>query len=218
MVERMNSVVSQTVRCLLHDIGNPKDWEKTLPTVELVINSLRNQSTGFSPFYLNYGYEIVTPIQLIKGDEEIKTESIGSFVSRVKSDWELARENLKKSVDLQAKYYNKKHRDIEFGVGELVLLSTRNLKMKGIPEKLKKRFVGPSKLKNGLDNRPINSHYLRIGRFIPCFISLYLKVGMLQVFRKKKKFQQMMTSSSKNHTTKSKRSYGGGRSREAGRF
>ena len=98
----MNSVISQTVRCLLHDIGNPKDWEKTLP-VELVINSLQNQSTGFSPFYLNYGYEPVTPIQLLKGDEEIKTESIGSFVSRVKSDWELAQENLKKSVDLQAK-------------------------------------------------------------------------------------------------------------------
>ena len=33
VVERMNSIVSQTVRCLLHDIGNPKDGEKTLPTV-----------------------------------------------------------------------------------------------------------------------------------------------------------------------------------------
>ena len=78
--------------------------------------------------------------------KEVKTESIGSFVRRVKSDWELARENLKKSVDLQAKYYNRKHRDIKLNVGELVLLSTRNLKMKGIPEKLKKRFVGPFKI------------------------------------------------------------------------
>ena len=101
--------------------------------MELVINSIPNQSTGFSPFYLNYGYEPVTPIQLLKGDEEVKTENIGSFVSRVKSDWERARENLKKLVDLQAKYYNKKHRDIEFDTGELVLLSTQNLKMKGIP-------------------------------------------------------------------------------------
>ena len=130
----MNSVVSQTIRCLLHDIGNRKDWEKTLPTVELVINLLPNQSTGFSPFYLNYGYELVTPIQLLKDDEEVKIESVGFFVRRVKSDWELARENVKKSVDLQAKYYNKKHRDIEFNVGELVLLSTRNLRMKGIPK------------------------------------------------------------------------------------
>ena len=114
--------------------------------MELVINSLPNQSTGFSQFYLNYGSEPVILIQLLKGDEEIKTESIGSFVSRVKSDWELARENLKRSIDLQAKYYNKKHRDLEFEVGELVLLSTRNLKMKGILEKLKKRFVGPFKI------------------------------------------------------------------------
>ena len=96
----MNSVVSQIVRCLLHDRGNPKDWEKTLPTVELVINSLPNQSTGFSPFYLNYGYEPVTPIQLLKGDEESRTESVGSFVRRVTSDWELVKENLKRSVDL----------------------------------------------------------------------------------------------------------------------
>ena len=81
-VERMNSVVIQTVRCLLHDRGNRKDWGKTLPTIELVINLLPNQSTGFSPFYWNYGYEPVTPIQLLKGDEEIKTKSVGSIGRR----------------------------------------------------------------------------------------------------------------------------------------
>ena len=31
-----------------------KKWEILLPTVELVINSLPNSSTGFSPFFLNY--------------------------------------------------------------------------------------------------------------------------------------------------------------------
>ena len=49
-------------------------------------------------------------------------------------------------MDLQAKYYNKKHRNVEFDAGELVLLSTRNLKMKGTQEKLKKRFAGPFKI------------------------------------------------------------------------
>ena len=79
----------------------------------------------------------------MKGNEEIKTESIGSFVQRITSDWELAKQNLKRSVDLQAKYYDKNHRDVEFAEGELVLLSSRNLKMKGIPEKLTKKIVGP---------------------------------------------------------------------------
>ena len=68
---------------------------------------------------------------------------MASFVQRVASDWKLARENLDRSVRLQAKYYDKKHRDVGYKVGDLVLLSTRNLKLKGTPGKLQKRFVGP---------------------------------------------------------------------------
>ena len=49
----------------VRDLGN-----SLLPTVEMVINSLPNQSTGFSPFFLNYGHEPVTPIQLLKAMNE----------------------------------------------------------------------------------------------------------------------------------------------------
>ena len=114
-----------------------------LPTMELVINSLPNSTTGFSPFYLNYGYEPITPIELIWGDELAKAETVASFIQRVASDWKLARENLDRSVHLQAKYYDKKHRDVGYKVGDLVLLSTHNLKLKGTPRKLQKLFVGP---------------------------------------------------------------------------
>ena len=90
---------------------------------------------------------------MIKGNEEIKTESIGSFVKRITSVWELARDNLKRSVNLQAKYYDKKHKHIEFNEGEMVLLSTRNLRMKGIPGKLKKRFVGPFRIEQRIEQQ-----------------------------------------------------------------
>ena len=83
-----------------------------LSTIELVINSLPNKSIGFSPFYLNYGYAPILPIQLIKGDEEIRTESIGSFVRRVTSDCEIAKENLQRAVGLQQKHYNRNHWDL----------------------------------------------------------------------------------------------------------
>ena len=139
----MNAVVGQTLRCLIHNSHDLKTWEILLPTIELVINSLPNSSTGLSPFFLNYGYDPVTPIELLRGDELAKTESVAAFVKRVASDWKLARENLDRSVHLQAKYYDKKHRDVGYKVGDLVLLSTRNLKMKGTPSKLQKRFVGP---------------------------------------------------------------------------
>ena len=78
----------------------------------MVINSLPNQSTGFSPFFLNYGHEPVMPIQLLRGDESTRAESVASFIRRVASDWNLARENLQRSVGLQQKSYDQKHRDV----------------------------------------------------------------------------------------------------------
>ena len=42
---------------------------------------------------------------------------------------------------LQEKNHDKRYRDIEYRVGDLVLLSTRDLKMTGTPEKLKTRFI-----------------------------------------------------------------------------
>ena len=80
---------------------------------------------------------------MLRGNEKISTESVASLVQRVKFDWKPARENLERSVGLQKKYYDKKHRDIKYEVGDLVLLTTRNLKMMGTPGKLQKRFVGP---------------------------------------------------------------------------
>ena len=73
----------------------------------------------------------------------MSTESVASFVRRVISDGGLARENLEKSVGLQKKYVDRKHRDIYYKVGDLVLLSTKNLKMKGTTGKLQRKFVGP---------------------------------------------------------------------------
>ena len=85
----------------------------------------------------------VMPIKMLEGSEQISTESVASFIRRIISDWEVARENLKWSVGLQQKYYDCKHKDMTYKIGELVFLSTRNLKMKGIPGKLQRRFVGP---------------------------------------------------------------------------
>ena len=73
---------------------------------------------------------------------------------RFTSDWEIAKENLQRTVGLQQKYYDKKRRDVEYAVRDLVLLSTRNLKIKGIPDKLNKRFMGPFKIQERIGQQP----------------------------------------------------------------
>ena len=52
----------------------------------MVINSLPNENTGLIPFFLNHGHELVTLIQMMKGNEEIKIKSVASFARRITSD------------------------------------------------------------------------------------------------------------------------------------
>ena len=57
-VERMNAIISQTIRYLMTDVSDLGRWKEYLPTVEMVVNSLPNRSTRYSPFYLIYGYHL----------------------------------------------------------------------------------------------------------------------------------------------------------------
>ena len=145
-VERMNAIISQTLRCLMSDIPDLGRWKEFLPTVEMVVNSLPNRSTGYSPFYLMYGHHPVLPVELLKGDESTNVETLSKFLERTQEVWRQARVQMEKAVAIQKSYYDKKHRDIQFSVGDLVLLSTQNLRLKGIPHKLQRKFCGPYKI------------------------------------------------------------------------
>ena len=153
MVERMNSVVGQTLRCLVHGLRKETNWRQILPTVEMSINSLPNRSTGYSPFYLNYGYHPVAPIQLLDDSMLSKIESVNNFAERIQSVWQKAKENVRRAQTQQEQWYNARHKPESFVEGSYVLLSTQNLRMKGIPSKLRKRFVGPFKVTQCIGNQ-----------------------------------------------------------------
>ena len=142
VVERMNSVVRQMLRCTIHE-NRGSSWDSLLPTVEMTINSLPNSSTRYSPFFLNYGYHPVLPIELLKEDEELEIEVVDNFVSRFQREWDYAKRNLLHSVQKQQQYYNQRHPMVEYKVGDLLLLSSKNLSFKNIPTKLQQKFVGP---------------------------------------------------------------------------
>ena len=50
VVERMNSVIGQMLRCTIHELGEPRNWKNLLPTIELAINSSPNRNTGIHSF------------------------------------------------------------------------------------------------------------------------------------------------------------------------
>ncbi|MCG8453494.1 MAG: chromo domain-containing protein, partial [Spirochaetales bacterium] len=67
-------------------------------------------------------------------------------LERTQEVWHQVRVQMEKVVAIQKSYYDKKHRDIQFFVGDLVLLSTQNLRLKGILHKLQWKFCSPYKI------------------------------------------------------------------------
>ena len=81
--EAANRVVEMVLRCTLHGSSEPSQWARDLSLVEFVINSSPSLSTGYAPFYLNYGYYPATPLDLIQDAETTAVEGVNQFVQRL---------------------------------------------------------------------------------------------------------------------------------------
>ena len=122
----MNAVVGQMLRCTIHDLNEVREWFFSLPTIELAINSLPNHSIGYSPFFQLW-FSSTMPIELIKGNEEIRQETIANYVDRMHKSWQVAQKHLNQAIQQQAKWYDARHMPVCYREGDLVLLNIANL-------------------------------------------------------------------------------------------
>ena len=79
IVERMNAVIGKMLRCTIYEMNEVREWKRLFPMIELAINSSVNRSTGYTPFFLNYGFDPVVPVDLIKGNERVQNAQILNF-------------------------------------------------------------------------------------------------------------------------------------------
>ena len=145
-VERFNQVLTQTLRCTIHQLGDTTRWVRHLPTIEYAMNCTPSRSTGYTPFYLNHGYHPVTPLQLLDQQTHSANETVDTFVTRLRSTFQTAQCNMKVAAEQMKAIADRRRRDVVFAQGSWVLLSTQNLRMRGYPSKLQRRFVGPFKV------------------------------------------------------------------------
>lgn len=123
--------------------GDQSNWESYLPFVEFAYNSAVQESTGSSPFRLNYGFEPRTPtdwfVMKVKGDPEQNNVEIA------KRELVRARRLLEEAQKRQKAYADSKRIEKEFEVKDYVYLDTDglNLKAAGMTKKLMPRRVGP---------------------------------------------------------------------------
>jgi len=62
-IKVVNRTLSQLLHCIIQK--NLKSWEECLPFVEFAYNRTMHSTTGFSPFEIVYGFNPLTPMDLI---------------------------------------------------------------------------------------------------------------------------------------------------------
>jgi len=145
-IERVNQELEQYLRMFIDH--KQEQWPEWLGMAEFAYNNKAHLSTRTSPFKANYGQD---PRMGFKGRKREKYAGVKKFVEKMKEIQEEVKAVLKKMQEDMRKYIDRKRSDIdEYKVGDLVMLSTKDLKYQMVrrrTEKLTERFVGPYKIK-----------------------------------------------------------------------
>ncbi len=141
--ERMNRTLEQMLRSYVNYKSN--DWDEYLITCEIAYNNHIQSSTGYSPYYLNNGYNVKLPIDMAGPiqPEQSSNETANIMIQQMSNDLEKAKQHLLQAQQKQIKYANQHRQSITFNVNDQVLLSTQNLNTNNRSPKLLPKFIGP---------------------------------------------------------------------------
>ena len=146
--ERANRTLEEMLRAYVN--FQHTDWDEHLSHLEIAYNNSKQASTGYTPFYLNSGQEILLPIDdAIKPARVSANPEAAGRIQRLHNDLQRARDHIDKAQQRQARNADQHRRDVSFKVGDKVLLSTDHLRMiniKGTP-KFSEKFIGPFAIK-----------------------------------------------------------------------
>jgi len=152
--ERVNQELEQYLRVFIDH--RQEQWPDWLGTAEFVYNNKVHAATKISPFKVNYGQD---PRMGFEGRRKGKYKAAEKFIEKMKKIQEEAKAVLGKAQEEMRKFVDRKQgKSKEYRVGDLVLLSTKDLKwqMKGRQlEKLTECFVGPYKIKRIISSNAI---------------------------------------------------------------
>jgi len=173
--ERVNQELEQYLRMFIDH--RQEQWPKWLGTAEFTYNNKAYSSTKTSPFKANYGQD---PRMGFEGRKKGKYAGVEKFMEKMKEIQEEAKAVLGKAQEDMKKYADKKRSDAEeYKVGDLVMLSTKDLKYQMVgrrTEKLMERFVGPYKVKE-----IISSNVVRLE--LPSTVRIHLVVNVSRIQR-----------------------------------
>ena len=147
--EVLNKKIEEMIRAFVN--YNQDNWDVHLPEFEVAYNSSVHSTTAFTPFYLTYGSEVRTiPIETVSS----KNPEASNYLQVMQDATRTAKENIKKANKYAAEYSNRKRSPCDFKIGDLVLLSTKNLKLDDASNrnKLNMKYCGPFEITEAIND------------------------------------------------------------------
>ena len=173
--ERVNQELEQYLRMFIDH--RQEQWPEWLGIAEFAYNNKAHSSTRTLPFKANYGQD---PRMGFERRKKGKYAGAEKFIEKMKEIQEEAKAALGRVQADMKKYADKKRSNIEeYKVGDLVMLSTKDLKYQMVgrrTEKLTKRFVGPYKVKE-----IVSSNMVKLE--LPSTVKIHLVVNISRVRR-----------------------------------
>ena len=145
-MERVNQELEQYLRMFIDH--RQEQWPDWLGMAEFTYNNKAYSSTKVLPFKANYGQDPRIGFEMRRKG---KYEGMEKFVTKIKEIQEEAKAALEKAQEEMNKYTDRKRGEVDkYRVGDLVMLSTKDLKYQMASrrtEKLTERFIDPYKVK-----------------------------------------------------------------------
>ena len=143
--ERTIRTLEDMLQACVLDWGD--SWERHLPLVEFAYNNSFHSSIGMSPYKALYGRPCRTPLCWTQVAERrmISPEIVEETTEKIKS----VRDKMKAARDRQKHYADKRRKELEFAVNDMVYLKMITFKGRvriSGRRKLDPRYLGPSKV------------------------------------------------------------------------
>jgi len=152
--ERVNQKLEQYLRMFINH--RQEQWPEWLGTAEFAYNNKAHSSTQTLPFKANYGQD---PRMGFERKRKGKYQGTEKFIEKMKGIQEEAKVALGRAQEEIKKYADRKRGKADnYKVGDLVMLSTKDLKYQMVSkrtEKLTERFVRPYKIKKVISSNTI---------------------------------------------------------------
>lgn len=155
--EIVNQHIAQRLRPFVNHYQD--NWSELLPMMDFAAAALPQESTGLSPFQVEFGYEPRTSFDWEPRvqdprppSEELNREQARQMAQRMEDIWKFAATLMERAQARQKKQADKHRREVDFEVGDFVWVSTKPWRTDRPSRKLDYKAAGPYKILEKVGN------------------------------------------------------------------